>query len=243
MVGFVLAIIVALWLASNLDRRQIHQFGLNLDRQWFGNVVVGVAISLAAFLISIWYAELRGVIEITSSNSDGSLDSIGIAVLVGMVIILVYLLIQHIYEEIVYRGIMLQNFAEGLVDRGISPIGSIVIATVGSSLAFALFHIPLRGIAPAVDAAFVGITFALAYVLTGNLGLAIGVHFGRVPIELFVAGEASLVGIPAVIEFTAAAPDVELLRMGVTSIAILGWVYVVYGDISIEESVYRSNGA
>ncbi|AGB38042.1 CPBP family intramembrane glutamic endopeptidase [Natronococcus occultus] len=238
-IGYVVAILVALWVASRLDRRQYRAFGLDVTRRWLGNFIVGVVIGLGAFLLSTWYAQFRGVIEISSLLSEVSVGSLEVMIVTGVIAFGVSFLIQNIFEEIVYRGIMLQNFAEGLVERGFSPLWSILVAALGSSVLFGVFHIPLRGIAPSIDAAFVGLTFALAYVLTGNLGLAIGVHFGRFPIELLVVGAADPLGLSAVIEFTAAAPDVELVRMGLTTIAILTWVYFVYGEISIDKTVYQ----
>lgn len=240
--GYLLAIGLALWTASRLDRRRYSEFGLAVDRSWLRNFVVGTGISLGALALSILYARVRGVVAVDAAGVEAD-STASIALLVGGVSLFVaFTLLQNVYEEVVYRGIVLQNFAEGLAARGWSPRAAVLLATVGSCAAFGAFHLPLGGPLVAVDAALVGVSFALAYLLTGNLGLAIGLHFGRTPLNILVEPGAEATepfGLPPIIELTAPAPDVELLRLGTTGALLLGWASYRYGELRIAETISR----
>lgn len=102
-----------------------------------------------------------------------------------------------LYEEILFRGCVLVQFARWLVPRGCAPDRrAIVLAFVLSQLVFALQHVPNRlafgswhGFADAAgDLAllfFAGLCFAGVFVRTGNLLLAVGLHaLGNVPLPL-----------------------------------------------------------
>lgn len=85
--------------------------------------------------------------------------------------------------------------------------------------------------------------FALAYLLTGELGLPIGVHFGRISIELLTGFEVLGVDVPAVLLFTRntllANLEVKLLELGLVCLLILVWVYSADGEIGVAESIYE----
>jgi len=156
-----------------------------------------------------------------------------------VLVFLAVFFVQNVYEEVVFRGVMLQNFAEGLTMREVAIRRALILATAGSCVFFGIAHLQ-RGLIVAIDAMVVGVIFSLAYLLTGSLGLAIGVHFSRFPLELIFDSDApgGELGLP-VIEFTANAPDVELIRLGLTAGLLLLWVKVVYGDVRIAETVYQ----
>jgi len=234
----------AVLLATRLDRREFAAYGLEVDAAWLRDFGVGVASSYLALTLSLAWAVTRGLREVDIaaagvSGGGGTFVGVGLVVLFAA-----YFLVQNVYEELVYRRILLGNFVEGLTARGLSPAWSAVPATAAATLLFGLFHLPFRGnVIVVVDAALVGVTFSLAYLLTGNLGLAVGVHFGRLPIELLYGAELGSVEVGQVVVLTrdtlAANTEVLFLRLGLTAAFLLAWASVADGDVRIAEAVYR----
>lgn len=220
---YLLLALVAILLASRLDGRTYRAYGLNVDRRWLVNVGVGTTISALAVAVSVWYAVERGIATVTVSAGTVSESA-----LLTLPLLVLILLASNVYEEVLYRGIALQTYAEGLRTRGYSAAWAIAGAAAGSLCLFGVFHL-LRGPLVALDAVLVGVTFALAYVLTGELGLAIGVHFGRVPMGLLVQDlgvDLATLELPTdpvpYLEFT-------LLQLGLVSAGIYLWVRVSAG--------------
>jgi len=236
----------AVWLASGLERRSLGAFGLDVDGRWLRDVGAGVAASLLGLAASLWWGSLQGsrAIDLAGWGPTGpSALAVGavLAVYAG------YFLLGNVFEEVVYRRIALGNFAAGLTARGLSPRLAVPVATLASLVLFGAYHVPLRGnVVVAVDAAMVGVTFALAYVLTGDLGLAIGVHFGRLP-TVFLAGRGFAgVEVPGFVELTrntlASNLGVRLVEIGVVCLLVAAWVYATRGDIRLAPSVWDPDG-
>lgn len=137
---------------------------------------------------------------------------------------------------------MLGNFVKGLTARGVSLRLAVVSATVVSLLLFGVYHIPLWGnVVVALDAALTGISFALAYLFTDDLGLPAGVHFGRVLIEFLnglTIGEFEVTAVVAITQNTLLANlALKLLRIGLICLCILLWVYLIRGEIRMAETI------
>ena len=240
---YVLPIGIALWVAIRLDRGTLARFGLDIDRRWLVDWGAGIVVSLFAVVVWLAYGAHRGLFAVHPERltdfGDASL-ALGLAVL-GLALVFTFL--GNVYEELVFRGIMLQNFAEGLTARGIAPIWAIGAATAGSVMLFALYHIPFGGPVFALITIPTGFVFALAYLLTGRLGFAIGVHMGRFPIELFPGLDAGAVTLPTVVDIgqLPLARSLESIAVvdGLSCLLILAWVYVSRGEISISRRVYE----
>lgn len=240
---------VAVSTAVRLDRRQYTAFGLDITGEWLRDFGAGVLLTLPATLVVLWVAEFRGMATVSVDISAGSATG-GILALSGaFVVILGFLFANVVYEEVVFRGIMLQNFAEGLRARGLSSALAVGLAVVGSLFAFGVSHI-LFGQGDAVrevaTSGMMGIAFTLAYILTGQLGLSIGVHFGGVFLMSTLREEFFGLELPTIVvmEPIANAPvpyELFVVRVLLVSLFVVGWVYVVDDEIRIAETVYRSN--
>lgn len=241
-VRYVVLIAGAVWLAARLEQRTRGAFGLAVDGRWLRDFAAGVAASLFGLAASLWWGSLQGfrAVELAGWTPTGPS-----ALAVGAVLAAYagYFLLGNVFEEVVYRRIALGNLAGGLTDRGHSPRVAVLVATLASLALFGAYHVPLRGNAVvAVDAAMVGVTFALAYLLTGDLGLAVGVHFGRLP-SVFAAGRTVAgVEVPAFVELTrntlAANLAVTLVELGVVCLLVAAWVYATRGELRLAESVW-----
>ncbi|MEY7849657.1 CPBP family intramembrane glutamic endopeptidase [Natrarchaeobius sp. A-rgal3] len=241
---YVLLIAIALWLATKLDRRRYASYGLDLDVAWLRAFAVGAGIGFLAAVVSVGYGAVRGFVDV--DLSAGGVAGPGGPITLGLAVAILVgsFLIQNVYEEVVYRGIAIRNFVEGLTARGLSPTWAVLLATAASLFLFGLFHIPLRGdpLEAMVTSALLGTAFALAYVLTGELALPIGVHFGGMSIELAVGEEVVGLEVLSVVTLEqSAAASLEFLgvRVGLLCALIVAWVYLTSGDVGIDETVYR----
>ncbi|WP_336361960.1 hypothetical protein [Halalkalicoccus salilacus] len=90
------------------------------------------------------------------------------------------------------------------------------------------------------------IPFALAYLLTDDLGLPAGVHFGCVLIEFLnglTVGEFEVTDLIAITQNTPLANlEPKLLRIGLTCLCLLLWVYLIRSEIRMAETIRHRNG-
>lgn len=178
-------LVVGFWLAFKLDPQSLRTYGFDVDRRWANDLIAGVLISVVSFGLAWTVGIVRGTVAIERSLQP-TVDTLALFALIGFGL-LVSLIVQTVYEEFIYRGIMIRNLAEGAHERGLSVQWAVVGATVSSLFAFGLYHLPRGGII-IVDSIFVGIAFAVPYLLTGSLALSIGVHLGRHTSAFLLAG-------------------------------------------------------
>ena len=244
-----IASVVGVWLAGRyVDRRRFADFGLSMDRDWwidcgFGLVLGGLLMS-AIFLVQF----ALGWITITGVFA-------GEALLSAVAGSLLLFLIVGIYEELLLRGYLLTNLAEGA--RGILGIaGAIAFGTLVSSVVFGVFHAsnPNATLVSTVSISFAGVMLALGYVLTGEIAIPIGLHVtwnlfqGTVygfPVSGLELGP-SIVAVetegPRVITGGGFGPEAGLIgvaAMVAGSLATVAWVRHRYGAIRVETDVAR----
>jgi membrane protease YdiL (CAAX protease family) len=232
----------ALRLGTLLDRRPWRAYGLDVDGRWLRNVAAGAVISLVAIAVSLWYGDLRGVRAVDLGAAGISGPGGPLLPVLALVGFLVMSLFGNVFEEVLYRGIMLRNFVEGIVDRGHSLRVAAVLATLAGTVLFGLYHVPLRGnVIVAVDAAMIGVTFSLAYLLTGELGLAIGVHAGRFPLNVVQGASLGPFTVEPVMTVTdntlGANLELKLLRLGLICLLVLGWVSLLDGELRLADGL------
>lgn len=237
---------VAVWLAARLEERSYADFGLDADARWLRDAAAGALASLVGIGVSLWWGDVRGLRELEFAGSVSAPDG-ALAVAVVLAVYAGYFLAGNVYEEVVFRRIALGNLAEGLVDRGLPPGVAVAAATAGSLALFGLYHVPLRPSAVvAVDAALTGVTFAVAYLVAGDLGLPLGVHFGRIPLVFASGRTVAGVDVPAFVAVTrntlAANLEVRLVQLGVVCALVLAWVGTTRGELGVAASVWRPSG-
>jgi membrane protease YdiL (CAAX protease family) len=232
----------AVWLAAGLERSDPASFGLAADADWLRNALAGAAISIAGVSASLWWGDWRGLrsVDLGNAGVEGAADPLAVA---GVLAAYVgFFLAGNVYEEVVYRRIAIRNFAAGLAARGRSRRTAVALATVASLALFGLYHVPLRGgVVVAADAALVGVTFALPYLLTGDLSLAVGVHFGRLPTVFMTGRTVAGIEVAPVVELTettlASNLEVRLLQIGVVCLLTAGWHLSTGGSLAVADSV------
>ncbi|SIR66009.1 hypothetical protein SAMN05421858_3189 [Haladaptatus litoreus] len=155
-----------------IDRRRFADFGLHLSRSWWIDFGFGLALG-AALMTAIFLIELAlGWIRITGTFRTVSGLSF---VLVFCTSVLLFLFVG-ISEELLVRGYFLTNLAEGF--RWLSGDAAVAIATLCSSVLFGIGHVfnPNATLTSTFVIVLAGIMLASGYLLTGELGIPIGLH-------------------------------------------------------------------
>lgn len=186
----VLVLLVVAVVGRFVDRRRLVDYGLRLDRGWvldlgFG-LALGAALMTGIFLV-LWglgWIQVTGTFRTAVEGEPFARAILGpVAIFVGVGVV----------EELLTRGYLLRNVAEGLGFPRLGGYrGGLVLACLLSSVLFALAHAgnPNATWLSTVNIGFAGIFLALGYVLTGQLGIPIGLH---ITWNLF---QASVFGFP-----------------------------------------------
>ena len=173
-VGIVLATVFC---TRRFDRRDPGEIGLGAGGRWLGHwlfgAALGGALQAAVFLVEYELGWARVAAHPRLAHPEASVAlcvgfSATKAVCVG------------IYEEVVSRGYQLRNLSEGLHRRERSIPAAVCAGTLLSSLLFAILHVLSAPLSPlrVTGLVFDGILLASGYVLTGSLGVSIGLHSG-----------------------------------------------------------------
>lgn len=152
--------------------RSVVDYGLAVDRAWLRDVVAGFGIGLAGVSIPVLVGLAVGWFEVTAVFDPGDLG-----VGTGIALIVIATLCTGVWEELLARGVILTNAAEGL-QTWLSPRYAIVGGVTISALLFGVAHAgqpenPLF----LLTWVLAGVVLGVLYVLSGNLALVIGIHW------------------------------------------------------------------
>lgn len=246
------ATLLSVWLAGRfLDRRRFADFGMGIDRNWWLDLGVGLALGallMAAIFLVEWAA---GWITITGTlRADSFGGNFSLALLFSL---LLYLAVG-IYEELLFRGYFLRNLAEGLKFPGMTRHGAVWLSWIFTSFVFGLAHAlnPNASVVSTLNIALAGIFLGLGYVLTGSLAIPIGLHItwnffqGTVfgfPVSGGAAATSFVVieqGGPELWTGGAFGPEAGLLgilAMIAGSLATLAWVRWRYKRVALDQTL------
>jgi membrane protease YdiL (CAAX protease family) len=241
-----------------VDRRELTDLGLRLDGQWWRDCAFGLALGVvlptAVFLVQLaaGWLTVTGVLV----TSQGSLLPFGTApawfalVLVGLFFVGV-----SVFEELVVRGYLLTNIAEGLA--GFWRVGTraaIAVATLVTAAVFGVLHASNPNATPlsVFNITLFGVLLGLGFVWTDRLGVPIGMHLtwnatvGGVygfPVSGITLGvtvfETETTG-PELVTGGAFGPEgglVALLALVLGVASLWWWVRRAYGTVSLREGV------
>ncbi len=170
------AIFVSLWFAGRfLDRRPFADFGFHLDKGWLLDLFFGMLLG-ASLMTFIFLTELVfGWVSVT-----GSFESVmpGASFAPEILLATGIFLCVGFYEEMLSRGYLLRNLAEGLNLPGLGPRGAVLAAWLLSSGVFGVLHAFNPNATPVstINIALAGLLLGLGYILTGELAIPIGLH-------------------------------------------------------------------
>lgn len=170
-----------------LDRRRLSEYGIRpTTGRWWRELVVGFGIgagliaALAAVTLLVGWASVAGTFARVPGTNVGSAFPISGAppFWEGLLAMAFLMLAVGITEEVAFRGYLIPNLEAGFAF--VSRRYATPAAVVASSLPFALGHIPNPNatVVSTVTTFLAGVWLATAYVVTGRLGLPIGLHVG-----------------------------------------------------------------
>jgi membrane protease YdiL (CAAX protease family) len=173
----VLAIdLLSLWLTARLfERRPLTDSGLGLDASFLREL--GLGLGLGAVLMSSVFAVEKALGWVSVSTLFRQADPVVPFPLAFLTPLVVFVSVG-IYEEAVFRGLLMRTLAEGLSSRRVPPRTALVLAALLSSAAFALAHArnPNATVVSTLNIAVVGMVLCLPYLITARLALSIGLH-------------------------------------------------------------------
>lgn len=234
------------------DRRPATEYGVRLSRpgwlDFLGGIAVGLGTTGLLFLLNYRF----GLVEVTAVATTGD-----VSLLVAVPLMLIGWLCWAAMEEVLFRGIVIPNAIEGLTARGFDPGGALVGSILISTALFAAPHV-LFGELPADVLPSVallswtvgGILYGLAFALTGDLALPLGIHVtGNVATNMLFFGGVTDDGrgIPSVVQVAATDTGPWFPIHGLFDVAttvfgiglVVGWVYWSRGGVSIAETASR----
>ena len=154
-----------------VDRRSHSGMGLPPSRANWHELGLGLALGAAMMMATVGVGLVSGWLKVgaiwAGYAGPGSLAlSLSLWLLVGL------------HEEVWARGYLLTSLTEGLCTRWLSPRWALLLAWAGTSVYFGLLHADNPSATPASTVAVMaaGLLLGLGVLLTGRLGLSIGIH-------------------------------------------------------------------
>jgi hypothetical protein len=205
LVSFGASTLVALGLlifsSRYLDKRPVPEYGYHLSRDWALDLGAGVVCGMGVIGVTFLISHATGTLRVT-----GSLISNGPAVFPLIAFFIAFVGVTF-YEEFLFRGLFITNAAEGVSEHGFSDIGAVGSALLLSTIAFALVHLPSavahgsNVVLVATKTGLLGGLLGVAYILTGELALPMGLHLGvnYALMNVFGIGATGFESIPSVI--------------------------------------------
>jgi len=160
--------------AVAIDRRTVTDLGFGVDRDWWLDLAFGLALG-AGLMTGIFVVALGTQwIRVTGTLVAGS-GGFG----VNFLFLVALFVAVGVVEELLLRGWLLTNLAEGFDGTWtVGRRGAVVLAVALSSAVFGGLHAtnPNATLASTVGITFAGVLLASGYVLTDELAIPVGIH-------------------------------------------------------------------
>lgn len=241
LVGLIGAVVTEL----RLGNQSLADIGFNPSSVWARDFVIGILFG-AVFQGAVTAAWIAiGDLSLTATMQTGV--ATGIASLVAVVgAVVVKFAVVALWEEYIFRSLLIRNVARGLVARGTSKRTAITASLLGVGAAFGALHAfgaaaaftnPVFG---AVQA-FASVSyFMLAYAVTGRLGLSVGIHFITNVWAQMVVGEAGS-GFPKLLVAERVGPGFPEMVVVLAPAVLLLAAILIWGRYT-DETVWSVSG-
>jgi len=242
-------ILTLLVLTPRLDKRPLSDYGFDTSSPVIRYVLAGLGIGMLSSGIPAGIGLVLGygsVSETFVSGASGTVHVLIAAVIVGQ-------LANVFLEEFLYRGVLIQNAAEGVSKWVGSRQASIFGSVVAISLLFGVSHVVFgggggvegRSISLVISSALLGAGWGTIYVLTGNLWLPMGAHFGYNISNGMIfqpSYDTVLFQLPTVLKIGISEPAFwQLPRSFISALAMIVlaiyWMYFERGEVNIDDRV------
>ncbi len=169
-------VLLSIWLMARfINREPFALFGFRFTRNWWIDCAFGLLLGLTLTTLVFLVELVAGWVTITGTFASGIP---GLPFALAILIPLVLFIGAAFFEESLFRGYPIRNLAQGITGRRISPTVAMVLLLLLSSLPFGWIHHgnPHAVVLGVINIGLAGVLFGLGYLLTGNLGLSIGLH-------------------------------------------------------------------
>jgi len=158
-----------------IDHRKFKGFGFKFSKTWWKDFAFGF--TLGAFLMGLifFFGWITGTVNLRGFFVSFIPNMSFTAVFIQSLLLFVFV---GVYEEIVFRGYLLINLAEGLNMKFLGKTWALVISIVLTSLIFGLSHFdnPNATWISTVNIVLTGVFLGIGMFLSGNLAIPIGLH-------------------------------------------------------------------
>lgn len=168
--NFVVLVPSILLVALVVDRRRLAELGVPTSLRAGLGLVWGAALGGALIGGIALFESALGWAQYTWIGPSPS----------GLAISIALFAMVAVHEELLFRGYLLTNLAEGIGGREASRVRGLIAATVLTSFGFALAHLfnPNPSLLAMTNIGLAGVFLAMPFVVRGDLGGSIGLHFG-----------------------------------------------------------------
>ncbi|SFC51677.1 hypothetical protein SAMN05444422_109185 [Halobiforma haloterrestris] len=169
-------LVVVVW-ARYVDHRHPTEYGLEIGPEWIRDAGIGVIIAFIAWGLALAVHLSTGWAHISAVLSPGIAEN-ALPFSLALIAFVGQFLLVGIWEELLFRGLVLKNAAEGFHSRWLSERGAVLAGLVASSLLFGVVHVDQATSLPALGFwALMGVVLGSTYIITDSLALPIGLHF------------------------------------------------------------------
>lgn len=172
-----IGVIVSVWLAARyFDKRPLKEYGIDFNKQWAKEFLVGVMIAAITQCIIFLIEWTVGWITITNYGWNVNTE---MPFIFGIVSFFLGMLMVGFHEELFSRGYQIINLTEGLRYPTIRQRGALAIAVLLTSSLFGVMHLwnPGASAISTFNIMLAGVVLAIPFLLTGSLALSAGLHF------------------------------------------------------------------
>ncbi len=172
---YLISVVGVTWLAARfLDRRPLRTLGLDLSRSWWRDLTAGLL--LGVVLMSAVFA-VEWALDWVAVTGDFAARTSTVRFVPALLGPLAIFVVIGFCEELMFRGYLLRNSAEGL-NGLLGPRGAVVGAWLISSLLFGAYHAfnPHATWVSTFNLFAAGLLLGLPMILTGELALSVGLH-------------------------------------------------------------------
>lgn len=169
---------LSVWIATRyLDKRSLDSLGLRFRVDWFREMGAGFLISALVMAFIFLFELATGWIRFTGFGWERAWSTPYPLPLLGY---LAGMLMVGFYEELVFRGYQITNMVEGFSGDRLIPMQAVGLAILLSSSIFGILHAgnPNASLVSTINIMMAGVVLAVPYLLTGRLGLSVGLHAG-----------------------------------------------------------------
>lgn len=169
-------LVTVIW-ARYVDHRQLTEYGFEFGSAWIRDAGIGALIAFAAWGVALAVHLTTGWAHISAVLSPSDATN-ALPFALAMMAFVVQFLFVGIWEELLFRGLVLKNAAEGFHLPWISERGAVLTGLGVSSLLFGVVHVDQATSLPALGFwVLMGLVLGSAYIMTDSLAIPIGLHF------------------------------------------------------------------